>query len=82
MKKNNITKKDVLFIIVFLFFLECFIYLWIQGTIENNHITKITDLDQLMFNVILIMPLVIIPLLFIFKVDLEDKKDKEVKYYV
>ena len=73
-KKKMMSKKDVVFVICFLFFLECFIYLWIQNTINNNHLTSITNLDQVFFNIILIMPLVVVPLLFIFGVDLEDKK--------
>ena len=71
------SKKDVLFIIGFLVFLESFIYLWIQNSISNNHIYPFTDLDNLFFNLILIMPLVVVPLLFIFRVDVEDKKKEE-----
>ena len=77
-KKKMMSKKDVLFVIGFLGFLECFIYLWIQNSISNNHLTGITNLDQVFFNIILIMPLVVIPLLFIFDVDLEDKKNEGV----
>ena len=80
-KKMMMSKKDVLFLIGFEAFIEIFIYFWIQGTIENNHISKITSLDQLLFNIILIMPLVIVPLLFIFGVDLEDKDNKESEVY-
>ena len=76
--KKIMNKKDVVFLIVFEVFIEIFIYLWIQNTINNNHLTGITNLDQVFFNIILIMPLVVVPLLFIFGVDLENKKKEGV----
>jgi len=69
-KKMNISKKDVVFIIVFEICSYIFITMYINNTLSNCHNcpNPISDLDNIIFNVLLILPLFVMPMFFIFGV--------------
>lgn len=63
--KTGIIKKDIVFVIAFEIFIISFIYLFINNNLSNCTI-RTSELDNIYYNILLYMPLVVMPLFFIF----------------